>query len=247
MAMGQGNEISELKASSERVGKLYPVLLDKYGNIIDGKHRLEVDENWPRVKLEHIETDKQLLMARFVGNVCRRLVSSKEKSKMLAQLGEIYLKEGIVPGEIACRIAEETGMSYRWVMKYMPARYKARAGVGGPSKSLSFYKSKVDDVLDIYKSKPGTHESKVACFATQEYEQLLSEPKERILKVRNYNNTDFVNLVMERRFYARLDENAKRLGIEPEVIISNVFLLALRKLERMVAPEEVIGASMRDY
>lgn len=234
--------MSELKASSKRIGKLYPVLLDKYGNIIDGKHRLEVDENWPRVKLEHIETDKQLLMARFAGNVCRRLVSSKEKSKMLAQLGEIYLKEGVVPGEIACRIAEETGMSYRWVMKYMPARYKARAGVGGPSRSLSFYESKVDYVLDVYKSKSVTHKSKVACFATQEYEQLLSEPKERILKVRNYTNTDFVNFVMKRQFYAKLDENAEKLGIEPEVIISNALFLALGKLEQMVAQQRLFEA-----
>ena len=86
------------------------------------------------------------------------------------------------------------------------------------------------------------HKSKVACLATQEYEQLLSEPKERILKVRNYNNTDFVNLVMERRFYARLDENAEKLGIEPEAIISNVFFLALRKLEQMVAQRGFIEA-----
>jgi hypothetical protein len=112
MAMEQGNELSELKISSARVGKLYPVLLDRHGNIIDGKHRLEVDENWPKVRLEYIETDRQLLLARFVSNVCRRLVSSKEKSILLAQLGEALLKEGIVPRKIPFKIAEETGMSY---------------------------------------------------------------------------------------------------------------------------------------
>lgn len=242
MAMGQGIEISGLKASSERIGKLYPVLMDKYGNIIDGTHRLGIDENWPKVKLEHIETEEQLLMARLVGNVCRRIVPHEEKSKMLAQIGEMYLKKGIRPGEIAYRIAERTGMSYRWVMKYMPARYKARAGAGGPSRSLFFYKTKVCDVSDIYKSKEYAHESKVECFATPEYEQLLSEPKQRILKVRNYGNTDFVNLVMERRFYARLDESARKLGVEPEAIISNVFLLALGKLEKMLKQERFVEA-----
>jgi len=29
--------VSDLKASSERVGRLYPVLLDRHGNIIDGQ------------------------------------------------------------------------------------------------------------------------------------------------------------------------------------------------------------------
>jgi hypothetical protein len=146
--MGRVKKISELKASSERVGKLYPLLLDKYGNIIGGKHRLEVDENWPKVKLEHIETDKQLLIANIGDNVCRRLVSSEEKRKMLAQIGEMYLNEGVEQGEVAFKIAEETGMSYRWAMKYMPARYKARAGAGGPSRSLLFCESKSDDAFD---------------------------------------------------------------------------------------------------
>ena len=235
--MGRGKEISELKASSERVGKLYPVLLDKRGNIVDGKHRLEVDENWPKVKLEHIETDKQLLIARLIGNVCRRLVSSEEKGEMLGQLGEIYLKEGVEPGEIAYKIAAETGMSYRWAMEYLPAEYKARAGAGGPSRLLSFYESKCNDVAYLYKSKAGSQNSQVACLATQEYEQLLGEPKERILKVKDYRNTDFVNLVIERRFYKRLKESAEELRIEPEVIINNIFFLVLRKLEQLAAKE----------
>lgn len=98
-----------MKASSERVEKLYPVLLDKYGNIIDGKHRLEVDENWPKVKLEHIETGKQLLIARLIGNVCRRLVSAEEKRKMLTQLGGIYLKEGVEPAKVSYTIPEKQG------------------------------------------------------------------------------------------------------------------------------------------
>jgi hypothetical protein len=230
--LGEDEIDSGLRLSSRRVGRLYPVLLDKHGNVIDGKHRLAADENWPKVRLEHIETDKQMLITRLIGNVCRRLASSEEKNKMLAQLGEIYLREGVERGEIAFKIAEETGMSYRWIMKYMPAKYKARLGAGGPLKSLSFYKSKFE-----------TQKSKVACFATQEYEQLLVEPKERILKVRNYNNTDFVNLVIEKRFYARLEESTDRLGIEPEAIISNIFFLALRKLERMVAQKRIIEAN----
>lgn len=53
--------ISDLKASSQRVGRLYPILLDGHGNIIDGQHRLAADENWPKIRLEHAETEKQML------------------------------------------------------------------------------------------------------------------------------------------------------------------------------------------
>ena len=130
-------------------------------------------------------------------------------------------------------------MSYRWAMKYVPARYKARPGAGGPSKALSFCESKGNDASNVYESKSETQKRKVACFATQEDEQLLLEPKERILKVKNCNNTDFVNLIIERRFYTRLEESAEKLGIEPEAIISNIFFLALRKLEQMVTQEKI--------
>lgn len=33
-------------------------------------------------------------------------------------------------------------MSYRWVMTYLPDKFKARLGLGGPSKALKFDRSK---------------------------------------------------------------------------------------------------------
>jgi len=104
--------VSDLKASSERVGRLYPVLLDRHGNIIDGQHRLAADENWPKIKLESVETEEQRLLARLISNVCRRHVPAEEKTEMLGRLGEIYLKEGVEPGKIVEKIMEKTGMSY---------------------------------------------------------------------------------------------------------------------------------------
>ena len=60
-------------------------------------------------------------------------------------------------GEIAYKIAEETGMSYRWVMKYLPDRVNERHGLGGPSTALT---------LD--KGEEKTHKSKVAHLATED-------------------------------------------------------------------------------
>lgn len=58
-----------LKASSKRVGRLYPILLDKHGNIIDGRHRFAVNEDWPKMRLEHVETEEGRLVARLISNV----------------------------------------------------------------------------------------------------------------------------------------------------------------------------------
>jgi hypothetical protein len=118
--------IPKLKSSSKRIGQLYPVLVDYHGNIIDGEHRYSVDEGWRTMKLEHIRTEKDRLIARIISNACRRHIPAKEKTAMLERLGEIYLGEGVEPGKIAYKIAEETGMSYRWVTKYLPDSFKDR-------------------------------------------------------------------------------------------------------------------------
>jgi len=220
--MSRKDAISELRASSKRVGRLYPILLDRHGNIIDGLHRLEADENWPKIVLENIETVKEKLIARLVSNVCRRHVSAEEKSEMLERLGEVYFSEGVEPGKIAYEIAEETGMSYRWVMNYLPDKLKARPGLGGPSKALKFDKS-----------KEKAHKSKVARYAAFEDELSLSNPQHKILTVKNYANTKFVNIVLEKRFYTKVEKIAEKLGTKPDIIINNTLLLTLKKLEDM--------------
>jgi cytochrome c biogenesis protein CcdA len=69
--MGSGM-IPELKSSSKRIGQLYPILVDYHGNIIDGEHRYNVDEGWRTMRLEHIRTEKDRLIARIIGNTVRR-------------------------------------------------------------------------------------------------------------------------------------------------------------------------------
>lgn len=215
--------IMGLKASFKRVGRLYSILLDKHGNIIDGRHRFAADEDWPKMRLEHVEMEEDRLVARLISNVCRRDVSAGEKSGELGKLGEIYLSEGLKPGRIAYKIGEETGMSYRWVMEYLPDKLKERPGLGGPSKALKFDKS-----------KEKTQKSKVAHLATGDNELLFSDPQEKILTIKNYANTGFVNIVLEKRFYTKVEKIAEELDSKPDIIINNMLLLTMKKLEGMV-------------
>jgi hypothetical protein len=231
--MSRKDGISELRASSKRVGRLYPILLDRHGNIIDGLHRFEADENWPKIVLENIGTVKEKLIARLIGNVCRRHVSAEEKNALLGRLGEVYFNEGVEPGKIAYEIAEGTGMSYRWVMNYLPDKYKARPGLGGPSKALS-----------LYKSKEKTQKSKGSRYAILENELLLSNPQQKILTIKNYTNTKFVNIVLEKRFYTKVEKIAEKLGTKPDIIISNMLLLTMKKLESMVKQNQTLSTSM---
>jgi transcriptional regulator with XRE-family HTH domain len=196
--------------SGERAGRLYPVLLDRHGNIIDGMHRLTADKKWPKITIENIETEEQRLIARIISNVCRRHIPAKEKREMLGRLGEIYQKEGVEQGKIAYKIAEKTGMSYRWVMKYLPNQFK-------------------DDVKS--ESARAARRAAEDAKRSEEPKEIVEPPKEKILTVQKYANTHFVNVIVEKPFYTRLERMAEKLGTTPEVLISNIFLKGLKELE----------------
>ena len=198
--------ISELKSSAERIGQLYPILLDHHGNIIDGEHRYGADEGWRTIRLDHIRTERDRLIARIISNTVRRSVSPREKTKLLSRLGEIYLNEGVELGKIAYKIADETGMSYRWVAKYLADRFK-------------------DSAQSERRTTP------VARRATGENE-LTEPPKEKILTIQKYTaNISFVNVLLEKSVYTRLEKTAEKLGTTPDVLISNALLLTLKRLE----------------
>ena len=220
--MTEEHEVSDLRHSSKIVGKLYPVLLDADGNIIDGQHRLVADSDWPAVRLFHIRSEKERLLARLISNACRRTVSPKEKKERLGRLGAIYLKEGGKPGKLAYRLAEETGMSYTWVMKYLPDKYKLRPGLGGPS-----------DALNVDKCQVKFDKSQVTQRVTIDLKKLFSVSQEKSVILKGYTNTNFVNLVVETKIYNRFERLAERLGVPLETVINNVILMALEEIEKV--------------
>lgn len=225
--MAKEVEISDLRLSSKTVGKLYPVLLDRDGNVIDGKHRLAADESWPKIKLEHVGCERERLLARLISNVCRRTVSSSEKSDTLARLGRIYLEAGERPGKLAYRIAQETGMSYRWVMKYLPDDLKARPGLGGPALLCG---------EKLYKCKDKSDVCKVARCATIDFNELISKPHGKKLFIRTYTNANFVNLALEKKMYQDFERVAESLGSTAETIICNAMILILKEIEKISIP-----------
>ena len=191
------HQIEDFKSSAQKVGKLYPVLEDSYGNVIDGQHRLEADEDWPRIRLESVKTEKDKIIVRLIGNACRRTVPAQEKTDMLDKLGSILLKEGLKPGEIAEKIAEDTGMSYRWVVKYLPKEYK-----------------------DPTQSRRRSHESSDAHRATGLLADVFEPPKRRNgLKINKYGNTEFVLLMLDKSFYSEFEDDCLELEMPPEYCV----------------------------
>jgi hypothetical protein len=208
----QKQMILDLRTSSQFVGQLYPALLDTTGKIIDGKHRLEADPTWPTIEVKTVDSEEKRLLAMLIANVCRRVVSSEEKTEILMSLCRIYQRQGLRPDQLAKELSKKTGMTYRWVMKYLPSNLKMRPGVGGPRRTASSYKTKIEGLAD------------------KDY-RLLIEPREKIASVTNYSNTKFATILLDRRFYLKLKEAASALGVNPSTIINNSLLEMLHKVE----------------
>jgi len=201
----------QLKSSSERIGQLYPILVDYYGNIIDGEHRFGANAKWRRARLKHIRSEKDRLIARIISNNVRRIVSPKEKRETLKKLGEIYLNEGINPGSIAHKIANETGMSYTWVVKYLPHKFKDRTQserrIGSVTRHIPRF-----------------------------FNELLKPPKkEGTLRIKNFTNTNFVSLILEKGFYEEFAKKSIELGVPTEFSVLRALENHYEKMKKAVA------------
>jgi very-short-patch-repair endonuclease len=117
----------DLAESIKKLGLLVPVLKDKFGNVIDGFHRLQIDPEAKSLTLDWIDTPEKLEIARLAVNYSRRTVNGDEMRQRLGFLA----KQGIK----AKQVSLETGIPESTVFKYYPSeekdQVKAEAGQKG--------------------------------------------------------------------------------------------------------------------
>jgi len=195
-------DIKELKNSSDRVGQLYPILIDHFGQIIDGEHRSKANPNWRRVKLDHIKTEKDLFIARIACNTIRRNATSREKTELLEKLGQICINEGTPIGKVVYELMYQTGMSYRWVAKYLPKRFKDNKRVHQRVRKKRF----------------------VARHATNSF--VPEDFPKDALRLCTYRNTNFVNFVIKKSLFNELEKKAKKL----EMPVTNLLFNAIMQI-----------------
>lgn len=205
---GESILVERLKSSTMKVGKLYPVLEDFHGNVIDGKHRLEADGNWPRMRLENVKTEKERIVARLISNACRRSVTAQEKTEMLDKLGEILHEERVQPGEISKMVAEETGMSYTWVMKYLSEKFRDEKKAPHVTRRVT---SKMTRLLEL--SKP---------------------PNEEFVEMSKYANTQHTIYTIKRSLQEKVERVAEMLKTTPEILLQNIIEEKVREIKALI-------------
>jgi ParB-like chromosome segregation protein Spo0J len=130
-ALSEDEDVKALRGSSKKIGSLYPVLMTRSGEVIDGFHRLKADPDWPKFTVEGIEDPVQLAKARLISNE-RRNVSPEEKGRLLREI-IVYTNWSMK------QLAEELGWGISTVYRYLPDdlkdQTKAAAGALGGSDS----------------------------------------------------------------------------------------------------------------
>ena len=186
------NQLSEydICESVKSLGKLVPVLKDKFGNVIDGLHRLEMFPDWPCVTIESIDTLQKLEAARLAVNVNRRVVLKSEIDLRV----ELLAKSGLKADEIASM----SGLALSTVYKHFPQGLKdagkVEAGrVGGsalrveqtgstPERGQPIRVMPCTDLLECDGCKMATHITKLATLNGEDlcpicYQRRLKFPK----------------------------------------------------------------------
>jgi len=106
---------------------------------------------------------------------------------------------------------EETGMSYRWVMKYLPDRFKDDAQSERASSAARRAAGE--------NPERGTKRRVIPEF---------EEPPKGTVTIKAYTTTSFVNVMLEKKFYKQLEERAKKLETTPDKLRYNAILLILK-------------------
>lgn len=111
--------VENLKATEQTVGQLLPVLVNKKGEIIDGRHRTKANKNWKRVELDLDELRTHI--ARLVINTQRRVAETSDYD----ELAEFLCKtEPEDKSSLAERISKLTGISAITVRRHLSDNYK---------------------------------------------------------------------------------------------------------------------------
>jgi hypothetical protein len=118
------DHVSEIRQSVEQVGRLYPVLVDQHGRILDGGHRKAADPNWPERRMT-VRSEQEALAIGLWANRGQPL-TRKQQARVTELIGELAgtsqlkrerAKDALVadPSRSNRDIAREIGCSHNTV------------------------------------------------------------------------------------------------------------------------------------
>jgi hypothetical protein len=231
--------VSGIKRSEKAVGQLLPVLINKRGDVVDGRHRLKANKNWKKVTFDLHEWETPA--ARLVANTQRRVADEDDYNEFAAFLLNTegvnethgkppkkctyHVKSGKT---IVERIVELTNIPERTVRGNLSEDYK------GPHKTavtaVSLGKT---DVVRI----PQTIREPVQSIVEQAQKVITANPDKKREAVQVLARTFELGKQQLAQFETVNPEEERRKREEAERVVARTFDAAI-KAQNEIAQEE---------
>jgi len=236
--------VEAIKKSSKKFQQFYPILLDANGEIIDGEHRKKAIQNARTLKLRNIKSKKERLCARLITNHARKGQNKDTWVETLTQLGLIFQREGCE--KIGQRIAEETGLPYRTLMRYLPNQFKdeeqskrashPRLPHGIQKMETTVPQTTAGTQSSAEKRKkrqePTVQNAPVPVSKViEEFKPLYDKPLPRI-EIKEFANQPWKAIIVPEDFYEKLRHICDKRGVHLEEAISFALMKLLEDLRR---------------
>lgn len=224
--MTQDKEIVErIKKSAEKVGQIYPIILDINNQVVDGQHRKEADPNWKTQKRDDIKTVKDRLKVRLVSNHARKSSIPETWKEDLGEMAKQYTNEGLGPGEIGKEIAKETGLPYRTIMKYLPNEYKRSEGY---ETSVVNSETEVHECISEATKADIVEEPSFDIKSLFEIAKGVNLPR---IQIKAFRNMPWTAIMVETKFMEELGKNCKKKNIDVIELMARALEYTKEKLE----------------
>lgn len=228
--------VKAIKKSVEKFRQFYPILLDVNGEVIDGEHRKEAIDNPETKKLSFIKTKRDRLEARLITNHARKGQNKKTWQFTLNELATILENNGI--DGIGKKIASETGLPYRTIMRYLPSKFKNQAQAGRASHPrLPHGSPEVEKTEALAKSlvqSPTIAEKEISeSISTipskgnlEEFKYAVSTKELPKIRIQRFSNQPWKAIIVPNNFFEKLE----RACIKRHTDLEETITLALVKL-----------------
>lgn len=227
--------VKAIKKSAVKYRQFYPILLDINEEIIDGEHRRVAFPNPDTKKLPFIKTKRDRLEARLITNHARKGQSKKTWEFTLNELATILENDGI--DGIGMKIASETGLPYRTIMRYLPSKFKdqrmqevrkARCNVateeGKSVKAPSLVLSPAKTIAE--KRIPETKRTMPTMKILEEYKQSMGSKELPKIRIQRFSNQPWKAIIVPNDFFEKLEKACFKRDMDLEETLT----LALVKL-----------------
>jgi hypothetical protein len=157
--MSQDEEFSHtgLQKSIQKIGQLYPILVNEKGEVLDGNNRLKDNPN-PDKKVVVTKNRYEDLMVRASAHY-RRRVSQEERKSVILEMAKEAEKLGIPKNKIASKIVDDLPHAESYVLRLIPDEYKdiQKASAGKQGADISQQKR------DLEKAERKAMAARVQC------------------------------------------------------------------------------------